>query len=222
MRYYTKRPKYYRSGSIKKIKFPYTLVVLIMLIILFNYTLFLFNKRIFPCILKIGEIQMKSEAVKVINEESVKIYSESFKYDDIIDIDKDDEGNIIMIRADTVKQNYLASQVVLSCDKRLEEIGDLGIKVPLGYLTNNIAFYNMGPNITVKMKQIGNINTEYESVFESAGINQTRHKIYLKVTTTLRVVVPFNSRDIKVSSEIPVSDTIIVGKIPETAINMNN
>lgn len=165
---------------------------------------------------------MKSEAVKVINEESVKIYSESFKYDDIIDIDKDDEGNIIMIRADTVKQNYLASQVVLSCDKRLEEIGDLGIKVPLGYLTNNIAFYNMGPNITVKMKQIGNINTEYESVFESAGINQTRHKIYLKVTTTLRVVVPFNSRDIKVSSEIPVSDTIIVGKIPETAINMNN
>ena len=37
----------------------------------------------------------------------------------------------------------------------------------------------------------------------------------------MRVIVPFNSKDVEVSCQIPVSDTVIVGKIPETAINMN-
>ena len=72
-----------------------------------------------------------------------------------------------------------------------------------------------------KMRQIGKINTSYESIFESAGINQTRHKIYLNVDMKVRVIVPLKSRDVEVSCQIPVSDTIIVGKIPDTAINMN-
>ena len=183
--------------------------------------IYIFGKRILPTVLNIGEIKIKYEAIKIINEESVNVYSENFKYDDIIDIEKDAEGNITMIRADTVKQNYLASQVVLKCDEKLSEMGDLGVKVPLGYLTNNVMFYNMGPKITVKMQQIGNITTSYESAFESAGINQTRHKIYLNLNATMRVIVPFNSKDVEVSCQIPVSDTVIVGKIPETAINMN-
>ena len=124
-----------------------------------------------------------------------------------------------MIRTDTVKQNYLVSQVVLQCNEKLSELEDLGVKVPVGYLTNNIMFYNMGPKITVKMQQVGNIVTSYESIFESAGINQTRHKIYLNLNLTMRIVVPFNSKDVEVSCQIPVSDTIIVGKIPDTAIN---
>ena len=165
---------------------------------------------------------MKSEVSKIINEESVKVYSENFNYDDIIHIDKDLEGNITMVRSDTVKQNSLASQVVLKCNERLKSSDDLSVKIPLGYITNNVLFYNLGPKITVKIQQVGAINTSYESVFESAGINQTRHKIYLDVKTTMRIVVPFKSKDIDVTCQIPVSDTIIVGKIPDTAINMNS
>ena len=194
---------------------------MLLIIIVFNSIIYIFGKRILPTVLELGEIKIKSEAVKVMNEESVNVYSENFKYDDIINIEKDSDGNITMIRANTVKQNYLASQVVLKCDERLSELEDLGVKIPLGYLTNNVMFYNMGPKITVKMQQIGNITTSYESAFESAGINQTRHKIYLNLNVTMRVIVPFNSKDVEVSCQIPVSDTVIVGKIPETAINMN-
>ena len=207
--------------NFKHCKIPSNLLIVLLIIFAFNSIIYIFGKRILPTVLNIGEIKIKSEAVKIMNEESVNVYSENFKYDDIIDIEKDADGNITMIRADTVKQNYLASQVVLKCDERLSELEDLGVKIPLGYLTNNVMFYNMGPKITVKMQQVGNITTSYESEFESAGINQTRHKIYLNLTTTMRVVVPFNSKEVEVTCQIPVSDTIIVGKIPETAINMN-
>lgn len=221
MKYYTKKPKYYKRPNLKYNRFQYWFLIIVMIILLFNIILYLFNKRILPSVLSIGEVKMKSEAVKIINEESVKVFSEDFNYEDIINIEKDSEGNITMVRADTVKQNYLASQVVLNCDEKLSELGDLGVKIPLGYLTNNIMFYNIGPKITVKMQQVGNITTSYESEFESAGINQTRHKIYLNVEAKMRIVVPFHSDEIEVTTQIPVSDTIIVGKIPDTAINMN-
>ncbi|MBS4957488.1 MAG: sporulation protein YunB [Clostridium sp.] len=221
MRYYTRNPKKHRNMNFKQFKVHSSLLIVLIIIIAFNFIIYIFGKRILPIVLNMGEVKIKSEAVKIMNEESVNVYSENFKYDDIINIEKDADGNITMIRSDTVKQNYLASQVVLKCDKRLSDLEDLGVKIPLGYLTNNVMFYNMGPKITVKMQQVGNITTSYESEFQSAGINQTRHKIYLNLTTTMRVIVPFNSKEVEVTCQIPVSDTIIVGKIPETAINMN-
>ncbi|WP_300902802.1 sporulation protein YunB [uncultured Clostridium sp.] len=221
MRYYTKRPKQRKNINFKQFKLSSNFLIILFIIIVFNFMIYVLGKRILPTVLEVGETKIKAEAIKIINEESVNVYSENFKYDDIINIEKDSDGNITMIRADTVKQNYLASQVVLKCDKRLSELEDLGVKIPLGYLTNNVMFYNMGPKITVKMQQLGNITTSYESEFESAGINQTRHKIYLNLNATMKVVVPFNSREIEVTCQIPVSDTIIVGKIPETSINMN-
>lgn len=221
MRYYTRNPKKHRNMNFKQFKVHSSLLIVLIIIIAFNFIIYIFGKRILPIVLNMGEVKIKSEAVKIMNEESVNVYSENFKYDDIINIEKDADGNITMIRSDTVKQNYLASQVVLKCDERLSDLEDLGVKIPLGYLTNNVMFYNMGPKITVKMQQVGNITTSYESEFQSAGINQTRHKIYLNLTTTMRVIVPFNSKEVEVTCQIPVSDTIIVGKIPETAINMN-
>ena len=72
----------------------------------------------------------------------------------------------------------------------------------------------------MKMEQIGNINTSYDSVFESAGINQVRHKIYLDIEVKMRLIVPLASKDIDLTCEIPVSETIIVGKIPDTSVNI--
>lgn len=217
MRYYTEKPRRYKN----KIKISNKLLLIIVIVILINSFLFLFQKRIFPAVLSIGEIVIKSEASKVISEETMRIYEENFNYDEIVKIEKDDEGNINIIRSDTIKQNKLTSEVVLACNEKLQNLGDLGTSIPLGYITNNAFFYNMGPKIKVKMQQIGNITTTYDSTFESAGINQVRHKIYLNIDVKMRIVVPLASKDVDVECQIPVAETIIVGKIPQTAINLN-
>ena len=128
MKYYTKKTKYYKRPNLKYNRFQYWFLIIVMIILLFNIILYLFNKRILPSVLSIGEVKMKSEAVKIINEESVKVFSDDFNYEDIINIEKDSEGNIVMLRADTVRQNYLASQVVLNCNDKLKELGELGGK----------------------------------------------------------------------------------------------
>ena len=75
--------------------------------------------------------------------------------------------------------------------------------------------------MNINLEQIGNITSTYESIFESAGINQTRHKIYLNVSMKMRVVIPLNSKEVEISCQIPISETIVVGKIPNTAIEFS-
>ena len=87
-------------------------------------------------------------------------------------------------------------------------------------MSENLVFHNIGPKVDIKMNQIGSITKNYESIFESAGINQTRHKIYLNIELKLNVVIPLRSEEVEIFCQIPISETIIVGKIPNTAIDL--
>ena len=216
MKYYTKKPK-----MRFQIKHPKLILGIIAICVLFNSILYFFDKNILPAVLTIGEEQLKREATEIINEAALDIYSNQFDYSDMIIIEKDNDGNITMLRADTVKLNYLSSKLILASNDKFGKLQEMGLEVPLGYMTKNLVFYNLGPKVNIKMTQIGNITSSYESVFESAGINQTRHKIYLNVNMKMKIVVPLNSRDVEVACQIPVAETIIVGKIPNTAIELN-
>lgn len=216
MKYYTKRSKIRLS-----IKHPKIILVIITICVLFNTILYFFDKNILPAVLSIGEEKLRREATTIINETALDIYSKDFNYNDMIITEKDNDGNITMLRADTVKLNYLSAKLVLASNDKIGELEEIGLKVPMGYVTKNLIFYNLGPKVDIKMTQIGNITSNYESVFESAGINQTRHKIYLNVNMKMKLIVPLNSRDVEITSQIPISETIIVGKIPNTAIELN-
>lgn len=211
--------KYYVNPRKKRIKPRFFIIILILII--FNIVLYMFDKRVLPYVLQKSETMVKAKAVDTISEVSMNVFSSEFKYDDVIKIDKDSEGNINLIRADTIKLNKLSSEIALQCNDELKKMGDMGIDVPMGWITERSVFYDLGPEINIKIQHIGNINIDYDSKFESAGINQTRHKIYLKVKAMVRVIVPLHSQDVEVDCDIPVAETIVVGKIPETALDFN-
>lgn len=197
------------------------ILIIIAIFILFNTMLYFFDKSVLPAILSIAEVKMKNEATDIVYKTAMDIYSKDFDYKDVILVEKDNEGNISMVRADTVKLNYLSSKLITDCNSKLKDLTALGVDVPLGYMTRNSVIHNLGPNVNVKMSQLGNITSSYDSIFESAGINQTRHKIYLNVNLAVRVIVPMNTKDIDIACQIPIAETIIVGKIPNTAIELN-
>lgn len=63
---------------------------------------------------------------------------------------------------------------------------------------------------------MGSVKTSFSSEFETAGINQTRHKIFLLLETSLRIVVGNSSQSVKVQHQVLISETIIVGSVPNT------
>lgn len=216
MKYYIKPQK-----KFPRIKHKRFIAIIITIFILFNSFLFLIDKSVMPAIITIAESEMKKEATSIIHETALDVYSKEFDYKDIMVVEKDNNGNISMVRADTVKLNYLSSKLILESNEKLSKLEELGIGVPVGYMTKNSVIHNLGPTIKIKMEQVGNIESNYESIFESAGINQTRHKIYLNVNLKIRVMIPLNSTEVEVTVQIPISETIIVGQIPNTAIDLN-
>ena len=211
MNYYTKP---------KKTEFKPIILVIISILLVFILSIFLYDKRIYPAVLQVAESSIKADKIECISKTSMELFDEEFNYDEMIIIDKDNEGNINMIRANTVKLNYLTSRLSIRCNEELQKMGEVGVEVPLGWRTDNSAFYEFGPDLTVKIDPIGNMKVSYESKFESAGINQTRHKIYLNVEARVRMKIPLHSKEQVVTCQIPVAETIIVGKTPNTAIDL--
>ena len=207
MEYYTKR---------KSHKYISFIAVIVLIIIICNTIIMFFDKRVMPSIIEIATIMTKTQTLEILNRKSVDILSQEFKYNEMIKIEKDNEGNIILVQADTIKLNYIAAKLSTECNKELSDMKNATVKVPLGWMGSKGAFYNLGPKITMEIEPLGNIITSYESKFEGAGMNQTRHKIYLNIIAKIRLKLPIKNQDIEVSTQIPVSDTIIVGKIPNT------
>ncbi|MEG0295571.1 MAG: sporulation protein YunB [Clostridium sp.] len=197
-----------------------TILIILTIFILLNTFLYIFDKNVLPAVMQLAEIKMKNEATDIIYSTCMDVSKEDV-YTGMASIQKDEQGKVSSVETDTAKLNKLTSTVVTECNKKLKELNDLGVSVPLGFMTSNSVIHKFGPDVTIKMSQVGNISTSYDSVFESAGINQTRHKIYLNVKVTMRVVVPLNSKDVDIECQIPISDIVIVGETPQTSIDFN-
>lgn len=201
-----------------KVKF---LVIVFITIASFNIFLYSLDRIVTPTVMAVADAEMRAKAMEIINTCIIEQYSKDFNYDSIVRVEKDKDGNITLLKADTLQMNKIASQVSLEAQKRIRDLGNVGISLPIGYIFKNNILAYFGPSITIKMQPIGQIETKYSSDFESAGINQTRHKIYVQVRTEVRVIIPTKSNDIEVRNEIPISETIIIGKVPDTSINLD-
>ena len=63
---------------------------------------------------------------------------------------------------------------------------------------------------------IGNIQVKLKDNFESVGINQTRHSIYVDFATKVKIALPFKSGEAEISTTVPLVDSLIVGDVPDT------
>ncbi len=201
-----------------KVKFAVIILLVASGMITFLYTL---DDVIMPRVMVTCDATMRAEVTKIMNKIIFEEYSKNFVYDDVITMEKDSGGNITMMRADTLKLSEIATKTALKAQEELEKVDKLDIKIPIGHITKNNILANFGPNVTVKVQPIGSITTKYISDFESAGINQTRHNIYVETTTKVRLILPFQSSELEVVSQIPIVETIIVGKVPNTSIQLN-
>lgn len=204
----------------KKTK-TWILIIFTFILIIFNIFLYTLDKIITPTVLAAGDIEIREKVISIINQVLINNYNDNFNYDDIIKIEKDDSGNISLVRANTLKMNKIACDVSIDVQNNIKKMGELGIRLPIGYILKNNLLSYFGPKVTVKMEPIGNIETKYRSAFESAGINQTKLSIYVNVRTKVRIIIPTDYNDIEIKNEIPISETVIVGKVPNSAFQLD-
>lgn len=84
-----------------------------------------------------------------------------------------------------------------------------------GNFTGNNLLAGCGPEVKVKVIPIGTVTTDFKTEFVSAGINQTRHRVYLTVYCTMYVAAPLVGEEVIVSNEVVVAETVLIGDVPE-------
>ena len=195
--------------------------IFILIILFIPFLLFqAFTKLIEPTIMAMCEIRANSIGVSVSNK-AVKQVMEEVGYDiELVKLEKDEAGNILALQANVVEMNYIASLIGARTQQMYNELTEAYVKIPIGNFTGNALLAGRGPSIKVKIVPVGTVGSDFKTEFVSAGINQTRHRVYLQVVSSMRVIAPLSSKTIKVVNNVNVSETVLIGDVPSSYYNL--
>ena len=194
--------------------------ILIVVLLLISAFLVLEN-NLSQVILDMAYADAYSLAVKVINSAVADVMRSGITYEDLIKVHMNDQGQVTMLQANTVKMNDLATRTALQAQEKLQDAKSQVIHIPLGTAFGINFLAGSGPSIPVKILPIGAVSTQFVTEFESAGINQTRHKILLSAKTTMRLVIPTGAKQVEFVSSISIAESIIVGEVPDSFVDVN-
>ena len=137
-------------------------------------------------------------------------------YQNFVIFEKDETGHITALRSNVAEVNRMQGQITDEILHRLSEVATSELEIPLGTLTGSALLAGRGPSLFVRMQAVGSTDASLRNAFSAAGINQTRHQILLSVDVYTSILLPGFTASTKVSNEIAVAETVIVGSVPET------
>ena len=199
----------------------YLYIIFASMLLLSIIVLTVFELRVRPIISKVATSRAKSTAVRVIsNVVNDTMAKSDIKYTDLVSFQKNGEQNITAVTSNVVEINKLKATLSAQIEKRISNIDTMSTRIPLGNLLNQSFLSGLGPKIKIKMVPIGYATIDVKNEFTAAGINQTKHEIYLEISCALSVLLPIYSESTEVKTQIPVAETIIVGNVPGTYTNV--
>lgn len=218
-----------------KIKFP-KIIFVFLFVILLTIILYFMSNKISASLKSYSKIETEKFLNTIINELIKDKILDNMNDNKIIEVYKNDEGEILYADFNDEEVNNILSSSVLLIQNSLIDIEngktdnlslpesiyskynklDKGIiiEVPTGTLINNSLFSNIGPKIPIKIQLLGAVNGNVKTDIEEYGINNSIVSIKIVIEVTEQIVLPISSDKISTIVEIPIATKLIQGKIP--------
>ena len=206
--------RFYRKWKLKK-RLVFALFVLLFVLVLF---IIYVSRVVNPIILDYGEAQINRLMVKSCNNAIMNM--STISYDDIYEINYDTSHNITSIVANAQTINNISNALAIETQRELDINTSLGISMPIGTLSGISFLSGKGRDISLAVNPLGNVTCSFYTTFVSAGINQTSHKIYVKITTSAFLILPFVSQRVTRDIDYLLCECLIVGRIPDTYLTL--
>ena len=204
--------------SARRLRLRRALRILLLIALLGSVLYLLLEKSLTQVILNTAYAKAYAIAVETMNEAVRESLQSGAAYEDLITVRTDGAGRITMLAANTARMNELAVSVALRAQSALETRDSASIAVPLGAALKAPFFSSLGPRVTVRLSTVGSVSAAFATEFEACGINQTRHKVYLQLSASIRIVIPTGAKTTNVTANMLVAESIIVGKVPESFV----
>jgi sporulation protein YunB len=207
-----RRVYFYISPKLIKVIVPILALLMLFIVV---------EKNLRDTIFTVAGAKATQAATEAINQAIAEKVVGSVDYRELIHIVQDNNGRIVLMQANTLKLNKIASDTTLAVQQKLRELGNEKFNIPLGQALGSKLLASYGPLIKVVIVPIGTVQVKVSDDFDEAGINQTKHRLLLNVETKVRVVVPLTSTEATVKNQVPITETVLIGEIPQTYIKLN-
>ena len=213
MAYYQTRYRYrrYKKHSGRK-----KWVILACILAAVIGILLFFHKNVAGMLYSLSEATVRAAATESVNDAvSQTLRWNNIDYNKLVTITRDKDERVLSVEANAQSVNLLARQTVTLSMANLSTACEEGVKVPIGVFTGIEFLAGFGPDVTFKIIPIGSVSCDFRSSFDTAGINQTLHSIYMDVTATVSVIMPSRTQEISVLTQVLICESVVVGEIPE-------
>lgn len=182
-----------------------------------------------PMIISFSEMEANKLATLVINtaikEENIASKSNLYEVKNNVINYNTKEINGILTSLTSKIQNYFNAIESGNIDEIGEDILEkydyknlkkgVILYIPMGYLTGSSFLANSGPRIPLKIKLIGDVQTDIKETLSDYGLNNALLKICIYVEVATRSIIPFISSTQTTKIEYPIVLKIIEGDVPE-------
>ncbi len=191
--------------------------VFLLFILLFIILFYIFLKILRPIALQYSQNVIQQTASYAIHDALTDIiYENRSDYQQLVTLERDSLNQVTALKTDTILADFLKIQISRTTYDALNTLEQSGVDIPLGSIFAPTLFAGHGPSIHVGIASLGFADADFISAFTSAGINQTRHQILLEVNAEAQLITCFGMSDVKITNELVVTDTVIVGNVPES------
>lgn len=184
--------------------------------------LFHFKSNIYPVVFRLCEAEVKAKSTKALSSAVQSVIAKDYNYDDIVNIEKDNDGKITYIGTNAGQVNKILREVAVGAQGNIDKIEEEFVEVPLGAFTGSVMLAGVGPRVKISLLPVGNVVCEAVTFFEEAGINQTRHSIYIYLTSDISIILPVAKGTVSTTTPFLLCESIIVGEVPDVYLNMSN
>ena len=195
------------------------LIFLLLTLILFVSFVSILELRLRPVVEHLAIHQVNNLVTAKVNH---SLMSMDEGYEDLISIQRDGNGKIIAVASNMAQVNQLRNHVATCVLDTVSSLDVHELGVPLGSLFDMDLLWAKGPKIRVHSLVVGLVNTQVNSEFNAAGINQTIHRVLLKVEIPLTVLIPGIVLETQVNTTVCVAETVIIGSVPDTYLTLND
>lgn len=180
------------------------------------------NAQLHPVMAELASAQVHNAVTMAISRVvSDGVAEGHLTYDDMVHLETNSAGAVTALTSNMSAANLLRAEILIALVNEVDQVNSLELGIPLGNLTGIDLLSGHGFNIPLTVLTTGTAEAEFENVFSDAGINQTQHQIMLNISVPVSILMPGYSTQTIVTSQVCVAETVIVGQVPSTYLQLD-
>ena len=189
-------------------------IVVFALFLLLSCVL-IYNLQILPVLFPLAKAKCTTELTDAVNRiVRARMQSDSDGYADFVRLHFGEDGSVASVETNTPRLAKLSGDVVGDVTDALTH-ERMTVRIPLDSLSGSALLSGKGPDVRVKLAVSQKITCAVRGDFTESGINQTLHRVFLRVTVEVCALLPGAVQTFSVPTDVCVAETVIIGKVPE-------